>query len=134
MILFLYTGISKLIEFPVFEEQLKESIFKSFAPFMAWALPSMEIIVAFLLLVPKWRLKGLYFSSALMFAFTVYVIGLVSFSSKLPCSCGGILQELSWPQHIVFNSIFLALAILGIRLHKYSIKGDKQIKSTILPV
>src|SRR4051812_47796926 len=101
MILFLYTGISKLMEYPVFEEQLKESILKPIAPFVAWALPVIELVVVLFLLIPNWRLKGLYLSLALMTAFTAYVIGLVSFSHELPCSCGGILQELSWKQHIV---------------------------------
>lgn len=131
MILFLYTGISKLMDFQVFEEQLKESIFKLFAPFVALALPLVEVCVALLLLIPKWRLKGLYFSLLLMIAFTIYVIGLVSFAHELPCSCGGVLQEMSWPQHIIFNCAFLGLSILGIRLYKRLHKDNNQLEKPI---
>jgi uncharacterized membrane protein YphA (DoxX/SURF4 family) len=119
------------MEFQIFEEQLKQSIFQPIASFVAWTLPITEIVVAIILLTPNWRLLGLYLSSILMAAFTVYVIGLVSFAHELPCSCGGVLQELTWPQHIIFNSVFLVLAIWGISLYKRSSK-DNQFEKTIV--
>jgi len=33
---------------------------------------------------------------------------------NLPCSCGGVIQQLSWTQHIVFNLIFIAAGGIGI--------------------
>jgi len=32
---------------------------------------------------------------------------------RIPCSCGGIIAKLSWGQHLVFNLIFLGLALIG---------------------
>jgi hypothetical protein len=118
-ILFLYTGISKLIDYSVFKEQLAESpLFGHIAKPVALILPSLEFAVIFALILPKWRLKGFYTALVLMIGFTSYVAGLLLYDDKLPCSCGGIIQQLSWPQHLVFNGAFIALAVIGIVLQK----------------
>jgi uncharacterized membrane protein YphA (DoxX/SURF4 family) len=118
-LLFLYTGISKLMEYGVFKEQLSESpILSPIAPLVAVTIPLLEFIIVIMLVIPRWRLKGFYAAALLMTAFTVYVIALLSFSDKLPCSCGGIIAQLSWKQHLVFNVTFIGLAIIGIILQK----------------
>jgi hypothetical protein len=125
-ILFLYTAISKLQDYSVFKEQLLDSPF--LAPIskpIAWGLPLIELLVVLLMLIPRWRLKGLFASAALMLLFTAYVVCILIIDKTLPCSCGGIIQQLSWPQHLVFNSIFLLLAIWGIRLERYERKERK---------
>jgi hypothetical protein len=115
VILFLYTGISKIMEYTVFKEQLRESPILGFAAsFVARWLPILEFLLVVLLVVPRWRLKGLYASTALMTGFTIYIIVLMSIADHLPCSCGGVLAQLSWGQHIVFNCVFIALGITGI--------------------
>lgn len=125
IILFLYTGISKLIEYSVFKEQIAESpFFKPIAQFIAWALPLTEILVSFMLIIPRWRLKGLYVSLALMIVFTLYISAIMIFNKELPCSCGGIISLLSWPEHLVFNSVFILLAFTGVQF-------EKRIRKTI---
>jgi uncharacterized membrane protein YphA (DoxX/SURF4 family) len=119
VILFLYTGISKLMEYGVFKEQIAESpILQPIAPFIAWALPLTEFLVCLLLIIPRWRLKGLYASLLLMIAFTLYIGAIMTFNKELPCSCGGIISLLSWQGHLVFNSIFILLAFAGVLLEK----------------
>jgi uncharacterized membrane protein YphA (DoxX/SURF4 family) len=119
VILFLYTGISKLMEYSVFKEQISDSpILKPFAAFIAWALPLTEFLVSILLIIPRWRLKGLYASLGLMVAFTLYIGAIMMFNKELPCSCGGIISLLSWGEHLVFNSVFIVLAVAGVILEK----------------
>jgi len=119
VVLFLYTGISKLMDYSVFKEQIAESpILTPIAPFIAWALPLVEFAVAVALFIPAWRLWGLYASSVLMLLFTGYIAALLSFSEELPCSCGGILQEMSWQQHLVFNITFTVLSIVSVILER----------------
>jgi hypothetical protein len=126
IVLFLYTGISKLIEYSVFKEQLSESpILKTVAPLAAFMLPWMEFLIALMLVIPRWRLKGLYSALIMMISFTIYVVTLLSFSIQLPCSCGGIIAALSWPQHIIFNSSFILMAVIGIALQR-QIRKDIQ--------
>lgn len=126
-ILFAYTGISKLIDYSVFREQLAESpILSAIAAIIATILPWTEFLLAVLLIVPQWRLHGLYAACILMTVFTLYIIAMLSFSDKLPCSCGGVISLLSWPQHIVFNTAFVLMAIAGIFLQKRQMKNDQE--------
>jgi hypothetical protein len=119
IILFLYTGISKLMEYGVFKEQIAENpILNPIASFIVWALPLTEFIVALMLIIPRWRLKGLYASLILMIAFTIYISGIMMFYKELPCSCGGIISLLSWKEHLIFNSIFILLTFMGVRLER----------------
>jgi hypothetical protein len=67
-----------------------------------------------------------------MLAFTGYVIAVVSFSKELPCSCGGVLQEMSWGQHIVFNIVFTLLALVAALLERKQ-RQVKAISDTTKP-
>jgi len=119
IILFLYTGIAKLTEFDVFQEQLMDSPLLSFAaPVVAWGLPITEFIVSIALFIPKYRLRGLYAAFILMILFTAYVGILLSISTELPCSCGGIMEALSWQAHLVVNIPLIGMALTGIILAK----------------
>lgn len=118
-ILFLYTGISKLMDYSVFQKNIADSpILAPIATLIAFALPLVEFMATLLLIIPRWRLKGLYASLTLMIVFTGYVIAILLFDEHLPCSCGGIIQQLSWPQHLVFNAVFTLIAIWGIILQR----------------
>ena len=119
MILFLYTGINKLMEYLVFKEQIAESpILRQMAPIISIALPIFEIVISILLLFPQLRVVGLYAALSMMVLFSLYIIGILIFNDKLPCSCGGVLSQLSWPQHLVFNGSFMMLGIIGIFLQR----------------
>jgi hypothetical protein len=117
VILFLYTGIAKIMDYSVFKEQLADSPILGFAAKpVAILLPVVEFIVVMLLAIPRWRLKGLYSSLILMIAFTTYIISMFIVAPEMPCSCGGIIQQLSWKQHIIFNSLFILLNVFALGL------------------
>jgi len=110
IILFLYTGIAKIMDYSVFKEQLADS------PILSWAatpvavlLPVVEFAIVLMLVIPRWLLKGLYASFVIMTLFTAYIIAMFIVAPEMPCSCGGIISELSWTQHIIFNSAFIIL-------------------------
>jgi hypothetical protein len=46
--------------------------------------------------------------------FTTYIYIILNFSVFIPCSCGGVLEELSWTQHLIFNICFISIAIFGV--------------------
>jgi hypothetical protein len=62
------------------------------------------------------RKYGLVTSTILMAIFTIYISYMLLFTSNLPCSCGGVLKQLNWSQHLVFNVIFLLLSIMALWL------------------
>lgn len=119
ILLFLYTGLSKLFEHDKFVYNLgKSPLLSSFSGFISIALPIGEIILTSLLLFKKTQLKGLWLSLGLLTLFTIYLTYMVSFHDKLPCSCGGVISKMSWTQHIFFNLFFVLLSWIAIRLMK----------------
>src|SRR5690606_19645424 len=95
---------------------------------ISWVVPTLEIVLALLIAIPKTRLNGYYGALGLMVAFTIYVTGIVFISPYAPCSCGGIITLLSWPQHLIFNGGLIILAFVAIRFLK---KGSPLAKEFI---
>jgi uncharacterized membrane protein YphA (DoxX/SURF4 family) len=119
IVLFVYAAVSKLMAYPLFTAQLEmHPLLKPFAGWLAWAVPVTELLIAVLLVIPFTRIPGLYSSAILLFMFTVYLTGMILTDKHLPCSCGGIISGFTWKQHIVFNLVFLGLAVTGILLNK----------------
>jgi len=113
--LFLYTAAAKITAIHEFREQLLSSPFLgNFAAIITWALPILEIILSVALFVPAWRLKGLYATFTLMTLFTAYVISIFLIDNQISCSCGGIVEDLSPIQHIIFNSACILLSGMAI--------------------
>lgn len=118
VLLFVYAAISKLLDFEIFKVQLGQSpLLAPFQGTIAWMVPLLELIISIMLLIPILRVKALYASYALMTCFTLYIITVLKFSNRIPCSCGGILEKLGWEEHIVFNMVFIILSIIGLLLN-----------------
>lgn len=117
ILLFMYAAVSKLLDYETFKVQLSKSPFiTQFANVTAWALPVGEILVGLALAFKKTRLLGLYASLFLMTMFTAYIWVMMNYSYDLPCSCGGILSQLGWIEHLWFNIAFTVLAIVSVIL------------------
>lgn len=129
VILFLYTGLSKFLDFKGFTSDLNNQPFpNSFTPFLRWAVPLTEIAIVGALIYEKTRLIGLYASLVLMGLFTIYT-ALVLFHvfAYVPCSCGGVIKYLSWPQHLLFNLFFVLITAVAIK-QQNSRKQQMRIK------
>jgi len=72
------------------------------------------MIVSMLLIFEKSRLTGFYLSFLLMVLFTAYIVIILNFTSFTPCSCGGVLEDLGWTEHLIFNVVFILLAIFAL--------------------
>lgn len=115
--LFVYASIAKLLEFHSFKAVLSQSpLIAGYAMIIALLLPFAEIGIAVLLLFPSMRRIGLYASFALLLLFTGYIAYMIVFTPHLPCSCGGVIKQMSWLQHLVFNIAWILLALIGIWL------------------
>ncbi|MEO6134160.1 MAG: MauE/DoxX family redox-associated membrane protein [Ginsengibacter sp.] len=123
--LFVYASISKLADINTFKADLYNQPFPAFAkPLLIWVIPAIELLISALLIFDSTRLVGLYASLGLMIAFTFYTaIVLMHFFNYVPCSCGGIIKALSWPQHLVFNLFFVLIATIGIVKYPLSHKN-----------
>ncbi|MCJ8208096.1 hypothetical protein MUY27_00155 [Mucilaginibacter sp. RS28] len=121
VVLFLYAAFSKLLDYHNFYIRLGRSPFiYQFAGLIAWAIPLTEIITAGLLISNKTRTAGLISSLILMFSFTLYVSLVLGAAKKVPCTCGGLLQSMSWQQHLTFNVFTTILILLTLFLQRNS--------------
>ncbi|MGN6196180.1 MAG: MauE/DoxX family redox-associated membrane protein [Ginsengibacter sp.] len=115
VLLFVYAAVGKLLEYDTFKIQLINSPFlKPFAAIIVWLIPGAELFIAVMLTVMQTRKVALYATLILLVIFTLYITGMLLFAIHLPCSCGGIIQHLSWKQHLLFNLFFMVLAVIGI--------------------
>jgi putative oxidoreductase len=129
IVLFLYASLSKFLDFKTFiGEMNNQPMPNSWTPFLVWFIPCSEVAIALALLFEYTRLLGLYASLVLMALFTLYTLFiLLRFFSYIPCSCGGVIKNLTWGQHLVFNLFFVALSVFGITLQR-----SKFFKSIII--
>ena len=119
ILLFVYAALNKLFEYKTFKVQLINSLFlKPFAGIIAWLVPGIEMTISLMLTVKFTRILGLYASLILLLIFSLYISGILFSGMRLPCSCGGIIQQLSWKQHLLFNLFFLLVSLIGILLER----------------
>lgn len=114
IILFIYSALSKLLEFQNFQAQLGQSpLLSAYTGFISYSVLTVEFVIAILLAIHRTRFIGLLASFTLMLMFTAYIIVILNYSSFVPCSCGGILEKLGWKEHLIFNIGFTVLAALA---------------------
>lgn len=134
ILLFVYASVSKLLDFENFQIQLAQSpLLSAYAGIISIAVILVELIIAGLLSLKRTRLVGLYSSFSLMISFTVYIYLILNYSDFVPCSCGGILEKMGWTEHLIFNLVFVALALIAIVFINYERK-DSVVKLIIINI
>jgi len=115
ILLFAYAACSKLMELGKFTNVLsKAPVIGNYAAFLAGVVPMTELIIVLLLMIPGTQKTGLSAATALLMIFTVYLVFMVLTDRHLPCSCGGVIQQLGWKEHIIFIAFFIGTGIAGI--------------------
>lgn len=133
IMLWIYAAVSKLLDYNTSRLQMSQSPFiTEFAGILVWIVPMAEVIISGLLIPNRTRIIGLYASLFLMTMFSAYIYVMLNMSYHVPCSCGGILNNLGWEQHLVFNISFVLLAIIAIALHQSILKKILAISLTML--
>jgi hypothetical protein len=128
IVLFVYTASSKLLDYEKFRIELgKSPLLTLYAGWVAWLVPIGELLLAVMLTIPRFRTIALYGSFSLMVMFTTYLIVILNFSYYIPCTCGGVIQNMSWNTHIVFNIAFIILSIIAIVLTSKKSSGRSEI-------
>lgn len=118
VLLFVYAASSKLLDYELFQAQIgKSPLITKYSVILSWLVPILETLISLLLLIPKTQLVGLYAFFSLMLIFTLYILFILNFSPYVPCSCGGILSNMGWTEHLIFNIVFCVLPLVGIVLH-----------------
>ena len=119
IILFSYSSIIKLFNVTKFMRTLLVSHFpEEIANIIAFAVVFSEIIIVLLLIINYTKLIGLYSSLISFLIFTCYIIYMKIWLPKLPCSCGGLIQKLTWNQHLIMNVVFSVLIYFVLKMNK----------------
>lgn len=116
ILLWVYAAVSKLIDFDQSRAEMLNQVFPDFVGhILARAVPAAEITAALLLIMSRTVTAGLKLSLLLLTAFSVYIaLVMLNVFGRIPCSCGGILKEMTWGQHLVFNLFFLMLTLIAL--------------------
>ncbi len=119
--MFFYASFNKLSNYEKAERDMKNQIFpQPIAELLTWLIPLIEILVVLLLLFPQTRKTALWTSLALLIVFTAYIaLIMTGIFGRIPCSCGGILQHMSYRTHMLFNLFFICISLLGIAIGNY---------------
>lgn len=120
VILFAYTALSKILEADTFRKQmLNQPLPDTFKQNLVWLVPLSETTASIFLIIKPLRLYGFVLAFLLMLAFTLYVsLILAKAFAYIPCSCGGILNTLSWEAHLILNIVFTLLALAGVIMER----------------
>lgn len=132
VLLFVYAAVSKLLDYENFKVQLGQSpLLSAYAGFVVWSIPFLELLIALLLTKEKYRSIGLYASLGLMVMFSSYIFLILNYSSYVPCSCGGILENMNWTEHLYFNLVFSFFALVAIAYSSLN-KKTASIRSLVV--
>jgi len=116
ILLWVYAASSKLLNYEESRRQMLNQVFpNTIGMILVWAVPMVELITTGLLMFHRTRLAGLNASLFLLINFTIYIALIMTGGfGRIPCSCGGIIEEMTWGQHLVFNLSFIALTLVAI--------------------
>jgi hypothetical protein len=106
ILLFAYGAFAKLTDLQLFRSQIGKSPIISplnLTMSISIGLPLAELIVCFLLMFDRFRMIGLYLFLCFMVIFSCYIIAILKYADFIPCSCGGILENMSWVEHLWFK-------------------------------
>lgn len=118
--LFAYAATIKLMDYKMFLVQMNDQPFDDrYSVYLVWGLPALQFIIAAMLVFKRTLLAGLYSSLILMLIFTGYIALIkLNFFNHVPCSCGGVIPDFTWMQHLYFNLFFVVISVVGIVLHR----------------
>ncbi|RZJ76199.1 MAG: hypothetical protein EOO45_03155 [Flavobacterium sp.] len=115
--LFAYTAYEKIIDHERFMNGIsKVAIIGKFAFLISWSVPIVEGLIAVLILIPDTTKIGLWSFFGMMVIFSVYILIALIWASNLPCQCGGVIETLTWAEHLWFNLGFIFLSLIAICL------------------
>lgn len=115
ILLFVYAAFNKILEFDKFQVQLAQSpLLTAYTGWISYAVLVVEVLISVGLAIPRTRVVALYGFLALMVMFTAYIGIILNFSPYVPCACGGIIDNLDWGGHLIFNVSFVLLGIAAI--------------------
>ncbi len=143
IVLFVVAGGSKLLDHKKFVGEMLNQVFPHwFSWALIYTLPWYELLIVLSILIgvvfnsERLRKMALVNSCVLMSAFLLYsILALSGIFGRVPCSCGGIIEKLHWPQHVALNAFYVLITFVSIRLLKrQKVREESKGAQTFGPV
>ncbi|MDN3584558.1 hypothetical protein QWZ17_27035 [Mucilaginibacter flavus] len=104
------------------------------APVLGYLVPATEIVLVIYLcsgiIFTKYLRTALISSVILILIFEIYIVAMLLSGLDLPCSCGGVIAQLSWKQHVIFNGLFIIAGLAAILYDDFTLRlKGKRISS-----
>ena len=119
--LFLYAGLTKLLEGDLFYNSLYNAPLipqhEGLISILAWGIPLFEFFIALFLFCSKYLKTALSVVTGVLAVYTVYIIYVLWFAPYVPCSCFGIIKGATWLQHLIFTTFFLLVSCYAVYLN-----------------
>jgi hypothetical protein len=126
LIFFVHSAISNLINTQSLKNLL--AFYTQYGAVIAWTIICLEILVVVLLFMPRTRLAGFIITILLSVLAGYFVIKLPHY----PHHFGGILNNFSDTQHIMFYTLLSVMSIVGLLL--LLLKPKRREKASSEPV
>lgn len=104
-VVYFYSGVDKLIHFNEFVLNFSKS---PFAPSdlineLSFCVVGIELGICFLCFFNKFQKLACLLFMIMSYVFSGYVLLMITYSPYLPCSCGGLIDFLTWNEHLALN-------------------------------
>lgn len=125
IMLFGYAVITKIQDQHRFILQMELApvpIIRELAPLLGWLMPLLmggivALLVIGILFSERLLRMGFLVSFVLLLVLDVYVASMLLSGKELPCTCGGLHEQLQWREHLLINAAFMIVSLLPILLN-----------------
>ncbi len=116
LFLFVYTATDKILSPGLFANDLLKARYLDIEvlPWLIWLVPFLECLVVLLLFFNRSVRIGLAIGLGLMSVFTWHLLILWRSNPNSPCACGGFIDEIPAPFHLVLNILVMILILSAI--------------------
>ncbi|WP_411028063.1 MauE/DoxX family redox-associated membrane protein [Sphingobacterium sp. SRCM116780] len=131
VLMWVYTFVSKAIDFDTFKRQITGSyLISGTGRMLPYILQAVHAVIVVLLMVKAWRKAGLITSISLLVLYTGYLLYILKFAPSVPCTCIALLRGMTWENQLVVNLIVLPLNIIGLIIFSFNRPPHSTIQTT----
>lgn len=103
--LFFFIACSKLLRYHAFYDSIMAQPLPWFLQMLViYTLPYTLLLISILLLIPRFKLLGLYAAFIFIGIVSIYIVLILChLFPRIPCSCGGLYTDITWTNQLLIN-------------------------------
>jgi uncharacterized membrane protein YphA (DoxX/SURF4 family) len=126
---YFYEGVQKLAYLDVYGFWITHApVIRKFGSILKYAIPISEIVIAVLLLMPKFRKAAFIASIFMQIGFILWVMSVYLFTGYLFWPYHALWDNPTWMQKMVYGLMLAWMALTGILLSRSKTRSNGKIK------